>query len=815
MTAGIRGPASGRDRLRRLPAPGPVSFCVLRFRPVLELLEDRTLPSSGFALPSVHDLTSRNSFWSIQSAVDAARPGDVILVDAGTFAENVTIDKPLTLEGAQHGIPASLHQGPETILDAASNDGITPFYVRANDVTIDGFTVQNATNSNLLGFGILLGAGTSGANILNNIIQENIVGLGLANGPGGSQAVIQGNLFRNNNAPGAGSGTAIYTDKTIAGGTLAHVLINSNTFQGNQGTAAVTFGSLDPASPATDITLSGNTFQANSASLFAGVLTHSTIRGNTFEDSTQRQADITLFPWVNDLRITDNVLQNGAGSAIWISPYILGLGPSNVTLTDNSVSGYRRPGLDVPTFDPLSAPPVLGQQGDLLQAIHFNTSGIFPGWKFQVAYDSDSATAPVFEDLKPDANGNVILSHAYNTTAGLFLVTVKMTSGQNITVTNSFWVSILDGADDVDWSTVKVASVPPDGNLDPISTTTDSRTHLTTSIALAHSGTSQATVETLEYVKDPTNPSSPTSSQTNNTLWLDIRGKDISDGDMIQIQVSGIRQLLSQSQKAFPTIYYVDPETGQQVALSHLGSNPQGYYIYPDPTAADPTDTLTIVLKTRADHNLASHLVNLTGTVFVVNVSNTVPQSTTIAPPLASAGTAIDSGLRQSASFLSRTQLTVMLTASEDLPVTAPPPRASTTQGLGGSQNQVGAAEDDERKAQKEAADALFWWQFLEENRNLLEPQANPPPVREQPRVPQEETDAAPKDPEPPERSDGPERPTLRAPGENPMQPEEPGPAEMELLGQALIVGALTFPVHRFTAPRSAARRNRWSLLDH
>src|SRR6187200_355252 len=39
-------------------------------------------------------------FAAIQDAVDAAAPGAVILVLGGTHAENVVIDKPLTLRGA-------------------------------------------------------------------------------------------------------------------------------------------------------------------------------------------------------------------------------------------------------------------------------------------------------------------------------------------------------------------------------------------------------------------------------------------------------------------------------------------------------------------------------------------------------------------------------------------------------------------------------------------------------------------------------------------------------------------------------------------
>ncbi len=40
------------------------------------------------------------AYTTIQAAVDVALPGDVISITAGTYTENVVIDKPLTFTGA-------------------------------------------------------------------------------------------------------------------------------------------------------------------------------------------------------------------------------------------------------------------------------------------------------------------------------------------------------------------------------------------------------------------------------------------------------------------------------------------------------------------------------------------------------------------------------------------------------------------------------------------------------------------------------------------------------------------------------------------
>src|SRR5271168_2044516 len=67
-----------------------------RVQPQVEQLEQRLTPQG-----SVHDITSGGDFSTIQAAVNAAYPGDVIQVDPGIYAEQVTISFSLTLEGAQ------------------------------------------------------------------------------------------------------------------------------------------------------------------------------------------------------------------------------------------------------------------------------------------------------------------------------------------------------------------------------------------------------------------------------------------------------------------------------------------------------------------------------------------------------------------------------------------------------------------------------------------------------------------------------------------------------------------------------------------
>ena len=115
-----------------------------------------TLSSCVGAATDIH----ANSITSIQTAVNSANPGDVIIVAPGTYTENIIINKNDLVIRSESGNPAN------TII-AASNPNASVITIQdRNNVTIKGFNITGA------------GTDKSGIDVLrspNCIIENNIL----------------------------------------------------------------------------------------------------------------------------------------------------------------------------------------------------------------------------------------------------------------------------------------------------------------------------------------------------------------------------------------------------------------------------------------------------------------------------------------------------------------------------------------------------------------------------------------------------------------------------------------------------------------
>ena len=78
----------------------------------------------------------------IQAGINQVSGGGTVHVKDGTYNENLLINKPLTLEGNQHGVLAKGRAGAQSVVQALNTS--VPVNIQADDVTIDGFVFDGS-----------------------------------------------------------------------------------------------------------------------------------------------------------------------------------------------------------------------------------------------------------------------------------------------------------------------------------------------------------------------------------------------------------------------------------------------------------------------------------------------------------------------------------------------------------------------------------------------------------------------------------------------------------------------------------------------
>ncbi|MBI1853344.1 MAG: hypothetical protein HYR85_23645 [Planctomycetes bacterium] len=86
----------------------------------------------------------QDSHATIQDAINHAETGETVLVGAGTYTENLTLNKSLIIEGAQFGVDARGRVASESIVTAAAGTLVT-LQTGCAASLIDGFTFSGAS----------------------------------------------------------------------------------------------------------------------------------------------------------------------------------------------------------------------------------------------------------------------------------------------------------------------------------------------------------------------------------------------------------------------------------------------------------------------------------------------------------------------------------------------------------------------------------------------------------------------------------------------------------------------------------------------
>jgi hypothetical protein len=276
-------------------------------------------------------------FATIQAAINGSNNGDIILIAAGIYREDITLNKYLKIRGANYGInPNTGIRVSETIIQPATSDPdpysptyVINFYIGANGsgsiidgITFDGDNPTLTSGVTINGAdidaaeGIAAYDGMSNLTISNNIFKNiNYAGIDLDNynnaGASTYDNFVIDNLFDNMNVNAAfGISVLIYDNcyTSITNNVMTRVRIGVQT------------GNFSQADLSTNHSISNNTIQSYRLGIFHNL---------AYTNATS-------------FTISNNVITTVAGAPKNVGIEVASMQSSvGATVTDNNVTGAR------------------------------------------------------------------------------------------------------------------------------------------------------------------------------------------------------------------------------------------------------------------------------------------------------------------------------------------------------------------------------------------------------------------------------------------------------------------------------------------
>jgi parallel beta-helix repeat protein len=326
------------------------------------------------------------AYHSISAATAAVAGGGTVVVCGGTYHENVTVTKPLTLEGRSATIDAT-----------NLTNGVT---VTASRATVGGFTVKNA-----IGEGILVNKADA-VTLQNNVVTHNDLG-GLPVNPvpnSYAQCQAQGGV------PGdCGEGIHLMGS--------SHSTVRNNVSTGNSGGILVS----DETAPSAHNRISGNVVTRNTYACGITVVGH-----NPAAAPGGKPAPSVAGVYDNDVTgntITDNGTQS-EGAGVVLATGLPGGAAYDNTIEGNHISGNGLSGVTLHSH-------VAGQylNGNVVRGNLIGTNNLNGDKDFPAPFDTETTgvLAATVDPLTLTVTGNTISKNHY----GIWTTGPVTLKGQN------------------------------------------------------------------------------------------------------------------------------------------------------------------------------------------------------------------------------------------------------------------------------------------------------------------------------------------------------------------------------------------------
>jgi nitrous oxidase accessory protein NosD len=273
----------------------------------------------------VLNINTSEQFCSIQAAIDAplTQNGHTLMVSSGTYTENITIDKELTIMGdLLSPIPA--------IIDGGSNGGVVS--ITADNVTFWGFVVRNS-GAGINDAGISI-TNASNVLILTNQIFDNSNGIIVWNT---SSTVPMSDIFINDNFITDNDHDGIRLD-----GTDGAVVNNLNTVHNILENNFIGIRFIDLIIW-DNVTITNDVMRNNQQGMQAQQATTNTPGTGTITvtdcDISANQIGINIE--TGDWVISGNEIYDNTEIGILVKPVNSGTTPATVTIDDNGIEAKK------------------------------------------------------------------------------------------------------------------------------------------------------------------------------------------------------------------------------------------------------------------------------------------------------------------------------------------------------------------------------------------------------------------------------------------------------------------------------------------